>query len=315
MLAASLVAGAAVGVAAASTSAGSGLGPAPADVPPSSASFTAVDFSWNVTGSASTQADIAPGGTVTFSYPSGGYHHNADFGAGSQPTSCSQTAGAASGAVPPLPAAPTAAGWSGTCTFDTAGTYTFHCDMHPSMTATIVVGDTTPTTTTTTTTTTSDRTTATTTSNTSTTTATTGPTAPEPPPTTTTKTTTTTTPPPASPLAGPARIAIALPAIQHGTRVHGSVRLSAAGRGGRAQVSLLASGPALGITDVSGPLQVGRLTRRRLPPRRVTFSVPLDPIARRALERAGQLRLSVTVTVTSPKGARASLTRPVRMRS
>jgi hypothetical protein len=80
-------------------------------------------------------------------------------------------------------------------------------------------------------------------------------------------------------------------------------------------VSVFASGSALGITDVPRPLRVGTLTRRRLPARRVTFSVPLDRTARRALERAGQLRLSVTVTVTSPKGVRASVTRRVRMRS
>ncbi|MBV8430696.1 MAG: hypothetical protein JO244_06015, partial [Solirubrobacterales bacterium] len=41
--------------------------------------------------------------------------------------------------VPPLPNQPTAPGWTGSCTFSTPGTYTFHCDLHPFMTGTIVV--------------------------------------------------------------------------------------------------------------------------------------------------------------------------------
>jgi plastocyanin len=288
-LAVALLAGAAVGVAAASAPA--------ADGPPATASFTAVDFAWNVTGSSSTQANIAPGGTVTFSYPSGGYHHNADFGSGPLPTSCSQTAGPSSGSVPPLPNQPTAPGWSGTCTFDTAGTYTFHCDMHPFMTATVIVGDSTATTTTGTTPTTATTQTTTTTT------------------TTSTQPTTTTGPPvshpPASPLSGSARSAITIGTTQRGTAVRGSMRISPAGRGGRARVSVFAPGAALGVTDRR---RVGTLERRGLPARRVTFSVPLNGIARRALHRAGRLTLSVMVTVTSPNGAGASVTRRVRMR-
>ena len=107
---------------------------------PSSASFSAYDYGWSANGNAkSTKLTVAQGSTVTFSYPSGRSEHNADFGSGSQPTSCAQTAGLAVGKVPPLPHIPTGAGWSGTCTFNAPGTYTFHCDLHPFMTGTVVV--------------------------------------------------------------------------------------------------------------------------------------------------------------------------------
>ncbi|MBV8430967.1 MAG: hypothetical protein JO244_07395, partial [Solirubrobacterales bacterium] len=108
------------------------------DSPPASASFSAVDFAWNASGGGN-QVTIAQGGTVSFGYPGGASRHNVDFSGGAFPTSCSQTAGASSGAVPPLPNQPTAPGWTGSCTFSTPGTYTFHCDLHPFMTGTIVV--------------------------------------------------------------------------------------------------------------------------------------------------------------------------------
>jgi plastocyanin len=106
---------------------------------PSTASFTASDFEWKVSGSSEKTVTIAVGGTVTFSYPSGASKHNADFGTGAQPSSCTQTAGTNSGTVPPLPNLPTSPSWSGSCTFNAAGTYMFHCDLHQSMTGTITV--------------------------------------------------------------------------------------------------------------------------------------------------------------------------------
>jgi len=124
------------------------LGAAAAVVPgavagsaPTSASFTAYDYGWMANGSAArTRVTIARGSTVTFAYPSGRSEHNADFfGTGPKPSGCTQTAGPSSGGVPPLPRQPTSAGWSGTCTFNAPGTYTFHCDLHHFMTATIVV--------------------------------------------------------------------------------------------------------------------------------------------------------------------------------
>jgi len=106
----------------------------------SGGSFTASDFEWSANGNArSTKLTIAPGGTVTFSYPSGHSEHNADFGKGPKPTSCAQTAGIPVGKVPPVPHIPSSAGWSGSCTFSIPGVYRFHCDLHTFMTGTVVV--------------------------------------------------------------------------------------------------------------------------------------------------------------------------------
>lgn len=103
------------------------------------ASFTATDFYWTVTGSTATFVHIEPGQSVAFAYPMGFSTHNADFGS-LAPTSCTQSTGADSGSVPPLPHTFTAAPWSGTCTFNTDQTYQFYCDLHNSMHGTIVVG-------------------------------------------------------------------------------------------------------------------------------------------------------------------------------
>jgi plastocyanin len=105
---------------------------------PMSASITAKDFQWD-NGNGGTDVTIAPGGTVSFGYPSGGYAHNVTFSPA--PTSCSQTAGTDSGSVPPLPAVPTGAAWAGNCTFNTAGTFSYHCQAHPYMAGAIQVGD------------------------------------------------------------------------------------------------------------------------------------------------------------------------------
>jgi plastocyanin len=255
--------------------------------PSSTASFTAVDYAWDVSGSTATEATIAQGGTVSFSYPSGMNDHNADFGAGPKPSSCTQTAGANSGSVPPLPNQPTAPGWTGSCTFDTAGTYTFHCDLHPYMTATIVVQA--PGTTTTTTST---------------------------PPTTTTTPTSTTIPSTtpmstgtSSPLAGDPAKAIALAASQHGTVVHGSVKVSAAGASGRLEVDLFASSRALGGLRRPTRVRVGRLVRDSVRAGTVRFSIPLDAAARRALRAQKRLTLTTSISLASRRGVRVSVTR------
>lgn len=97
----------------------------------------ASDFVWTAGGGGST-VTIVQGGTVSFSYPFGISEHNAHFTPGT-PSSCVQTAGPSSGSVPPLPHQPTGAGWSGSCTFNTPGTYQFHCDVHPFMIGTVAV--------------------------------------------------------------------------------------------------------------------------------------------------------------------------------
>jgi hypothetical protein len=81
---------------------------------------------------------IHAGETVTFAYPVGMNAHNVSFAA-AQPTSCVQTAGPPAGPVPPLPAVPSSAGWSGKCTFNTPGTYDFVCEAHSFMTGVVTV--------------------------------------------------------------------------------------------------------------------------------------------------------------------------------
>ena len=89
-------------------------------------SIVAVDFSFQNPADGAPLVTINPGETVTFSYPAGSNFHNVRF-TKEQPTSCTLTAGGA-GPVPPLPAIPSATGWSGTCTFNAEGTYEFVCD-------------------------------------------------------------------------------------------------------------------------------------------------------------------------------------------
>ncbi len=126
------------------------------------ATFNAVDSQpffgqhfFYLAGTTDSTAQIAVGGTVTFSYLTGTSSHNVVF-TGPQPTSCTQTATAPGyriGPAPPLPAVAEPPGWSGTCTFNTAGTYPFDSAADgPAMSGTVIVGATTSTGTQTTTT-------------------------------------------------------------------------------------------------------------------------------------------------------------------
>lgn len=306
---------------------------------PSTASFTASDFTWKVSGSSANAVTIAVGGTVTFSYPSGSNEHNADFGTGAQPSSCTQTAGTDSGAVPPLPHVPTAPGWSGSCTFNVAGTYMFRCDRHPSMTGTITVGEPSGTTTTTTGTTT----TTTTTTNTTTTTPpppTTSTTTTTPPPTqtetqATTSTTTATTPattaaqsaspPPTSTSSDNSNAVLGSPLAagslklsvpRHGSSVRGSIDVAQAGAGGRLEIDLIAKSASLAKARHSKARSalVGRLVRTSVSAGRMSFSVSLSARAKSALHRHHKLALTVKVTLTPPGGAPEVLKRSIVVR-
>jgi plastocyanin len=269
---------------------------------PSTASFTARDFAWDVSGSNSTQVTIAQGGTVSFSYPAGASQHNADFGSGLQPSSCTQTAGATSGSVPPVPHAPTAPGWSGSCTFNTPGTYTFFCDQHPYMTGTIVVQGSGMTGTTGTTSSTGSTTTTDTT------------TTPTPPSTTAgAGTPPTTSGSGGSPLAGGAATAFAVAASQRGAAIRLSVKVSRAGAGGRLEVDVFATVRALTGAPSQRQTRVGRAIRTSLHAGVTRLSVPLDAAARRALNRHGQLALTIRMSVASPAGVSSSATRHVAL--
>jgi plastocyanin len=252
---------------------------------PQTANITAVDFDWQVAGGTGTTATIAVGGTVAFSYPSGMSAHNVDFAGGSSPTSCTQTAGTNSGAVPPLPAVPAVPGWSGTCRFDTPGTYTFVCDQHSSMTGAVVVEatPTTPGTTTTGTTTTG--------------TTGTGPAA--------------TTPgePTAASGVAASRLAprVTVAHRQRGAVLRGAVTTPA----GRSQIVITAfiSNRALAERRPKHVrrVRVGSQSRRSTGTGKTSFAVALNAAARRALHRRHHLDVALRIVVTPP-GARAVTT-------
>jgi plastocyanin len=98
------------------------------------ASFAAGDNFWTRTagvGSSGNNASIFTGGMVFFTN-GGNNEHNVTFTAGSQPSSCSQTL--------PMPGPPTTQDWSGNCTFNSPGTYSFLCQEHANvMTGTVQV--------------------------------------------------------------------------------------------------------------------------------------------------------------------------------
>jgi len=261
-------------------------GSAPGTPPPSTASFTAEDFSWHVTGDAgSSTVTIAKDGTVDFAYPTGASTHNADFSAGPAPSSCTQTAGTQSGMPPPLPGVPTAPGWSGTCTFDTPGTYTFHCDLHHFMQGTIVVVD-------------PNATPPSTGGSTGTTGGSTGTTPPPPGSTGSTST----GPTPAS--GGSAtHVRLRVAHAQRGIVLRGSVTTPAAKS--RIDVVALVSSAALATRRPPRHARAVRVGERRLRSRTAGstgFTVSLDAAARGALRRRHSLTVTLRVAVTPPGG-------------
>jgi len=271
-------------------------GSAPGTPPPSTASFTAQDYAWHVTGdTTSSTVTIAEGGTVSFGYPTGRSMHNADFSAGLAPSSCTQTAGTQGGTPPPLPTVPTAAGWSGTCTFDTPGTYTFHCDLHHFMQGTVVVVDPNA----------PPPTTGGTTGTTGGTTGTTGTgTGSTPPPSGTTGGPGATTPSGTTAGGGSAPgVRLSVAHAQRGSLLRGSVTTPAARS--RIDVSALVSNATLAKHRLHGRARAVRVGERRLRSRAAgstAFTVSLDAAARGALRRRHSLTVRLRVVVTPPGG-------------
>ena len=120
-------------------------------------------------------------------------------------------------------------------------------------------------------------------------------------------------PPVASPLAGSASEALKLAPSQHGKTVRGSVAISSAGAGGRLQVELLASTASLARAGSAAQARVGKTVRASLPEGKVSFAVPLNARAKRALHRHRRMRLSVKVSVTPLSGPAVTITRHVVM--
>ena len=239
---------------------------------------------WTTEGSASRpqptkSVTIASGGTVTF----------VDHGEKAN-IAWSGTAPKCEPAVPVAPEPPKT-GWEGKCTFQTAGTYKFVSStlfneggsLNYTEYEIVVEGAATGTTPTT--------------------------------PTTTTPTTTTPTTPvipsepsQGSPLEGGSK-ALKLAAVQRGSAVRGSVKISQAGFGGRLEIDLLASGASLAKAGHSPQVRVGRLVRSSLYAGTTSFAVPLNAKGRAALRRHRRLALTVKITLTPLHGAAVTVTR------
>jgi hypothetical protein len=204
------------------------------------------------------------------------------------------------GSAPTCTGVPTSATthWEGTCKFEDPGTYKFESSTlfngGPSLNYTkyeiVVEGASTGTTTTTMTTT-------------PTTTATTSP---------TTSPTTPGEPNYGSPLEGGSR-ALELAGSQRGSTMHGSIKVSRAGSGGRLEVGLFAAGAALAKANRGRHVRVGRLVRSSLKAGSVSFSVPLSTKGNASLRRHRHLALTVKITLTPLHGAAVTLTRVVAL--
>ncbi|HXQ00383.1 MAG TPA: hypothetical protein VN845_10025 [Solirubrobacteraceae bacterium] len=138
-------------------------------------------------------------------------------------------------------------------------------------------------------------------------------------PTTTTATTTpmSTAPTPSepnpgsgSPLQGGSR-ALKLVGSQRGSTVHGSIKVSQAGSGGRLEVGLFAGGASLAKAGHPAQVRVGRLVRSSLKVGSVSFSVPLSAEGKAALRRHRRLALTVKITLTPPHSAAVTVARGV----
>lgn len=132
------------------------------------------------------------------------------------------------------------------------------------------------------------------------------------PTTTTTAPTTPSAPSSGSPLEGGSK-ALKLVASRHGSTVHGSVKVSQAGSGGRLEVGLFAASALLAKAGHSAPVRVGRLLHASLKAGNVSFSVPLTAKGKAALRRHRRLALTVKVTLTPLHGAAVTIARSVVM--
>jgi hypothetical protein len=138
-------------------------------------------------------------------------------------------------------------------------------------------------------------------------------------PTTITPTTTTTTPSEpghgyGSPLEGGSR-ALELAGSQRGSTVHGSIKVSQAGSGGRLEVGLFAASASLVNAGHSAQVRVGRSMRSLIEAGSVSFSVPLSARGKAALRCHRRLALTVKIVLTPPRGATATLASRVVLRA
>jgi hypothetical protein len=136
-------------------------------------------------------------------------------------------------------------------------------------------------------------------------------------PTTTTPTTTTPTTPKTpsehnqgSPLEGGSG-ALKLAGSQRGSTVHGSIKVSQAGSGGRLEIGLFAASASLAKAGHSEQVRVGQLVRLSLKAGSVSFAVPLNAKGKTALRRRRRLALTVKITLTPLHGVAVTVTRGI----
>ncbi|HEY4996566.1 MAG TPA: plastocyanin/azurin family copper-binding protein [Solirubrobacteraceae bacterium] len=231
------------------------------------------------------QLSVAVGATVSLSNPSE-VKHGVNWVGGPSTPSC--TAGVPVGNS----VAASGAKWSGSCTFATAGIYTFYCTVHgAAMTARVSVGEaaaTTPTS--------STPTSSTPTYSTPGSTGTSAYPPPSeaggavPPP-----------PPGGALLSGAAAKALRFTAAR-GATIRGSVGLSAAAAGGRLAVEVL-------LRRGAHLVRVGQLIRSGLHAGILTFTLRLDADAARSLHSHHRLALTLRLALRPPRGATLRITR------
>jgi plastocyanin len=241
---------------------------------------------WSTADGGAPDVTITAGGTVNFSYVGATVNrrHNVNFTA-AQPTSCTQTEGAAStGPVPPLPNPATKDHWAGYCTFAAPGTYAFDCVIHgTAMSGSVTVV---------------------------------APSAPPPPPPPAGAAPPPPPPPPggaASPpplpplppgistsVSHPAASKLTVGVRQTGAAVRGSVLVRSAGS--RLLARALATRNALSDATSRAEVEVGRVSRRAAGPGSVAFKVALGVPAQRALRRNGRLLIRLRMTIDPPTG-------------
>jgi plastocyanin len=119
--------------------------------------------------------------------------------------------------------------------------------------------------------------------------------------------------PAGTPLAGSPVVAVSVPALQRGHRVHGSITFVPKGAEGHLEIALLAHSAAV-AAGRTGLTRVGRLLAASLPAGKVGFVIPLDARARRALRSRHRLSLTVRVVVRPAHGATVIDSHPVLLR-
>jgi plastocyanin len=226
------------------------------------------------------QVSVAAGGTVSLSNPSE-VKHGVEWVGGPSTPSC--TAGVPVGAS----AAASGVKWSGSCTFATAGVYTFYCTVHgAAMSARVTVGEVGGTTTTSTTPTSPG----------------TGSGGSAPAPEAGGAPVMTPLGSSGSLLSASAARAIKLAPGARAATIRGTVGLSALAAGGHLEVQAL-------VRRGSRLVRVGRLERSRLRAGSVSFTLPLDAGAARSLRAHHRLAVTVRLALVPLQGQTLRITR------